>query len=577
MKSSLDSKISEIPCSNLDFNQCDPIFVENSRMNIEYNVSAQAEKMGQLGDADPTDNWLKCFYSEKEQSSQEVNSNANRNYEQYQLNSSVKTNRNNLHRSMSMSNLKRGKMRSTNLIQRICEDSNVNDPLQLCYDDIAMPPKSTYNGYQNNYNGEIGDNKKFLHYREDKLLKEFLNTPPSSPYSKSIKEDKQTRPSSITSTTDRSSNGSVGKSPENCHLEENINIKPDIDLDRDIINSTSQPLSPKISDHELVDSLLNSKANVNENYTVINNKDLSEDAEGQQTNDLKKFTHHPYFSLLRDLSTACNYFDSPTLPAELLFNLPSDVNMLLYNFCVRNKYKYPVQTKNPIEDEKIFQTISSIHSTLIKKINKAIQQHHQPSNLHQFRAISSPNLNNLNNQFLRQNYYTTNNSQNGHQVNCLPTPFIHQNQTNEAASMSSNFNQISSPVSLSSPNPYLTNSPTFNQNHYSNSYNRAYQSYYSPISVQNQRYTGSSQSFAISKKSSFPKEASQILLGWLQKNRSNPYPSDGEKDDLRQQTGLTMVQINNWFTNARRRVLKRWKDCNSSKKSSKSAEKYCKY
>jgi len=64
---------------------------------------------------------------------------------------------------------------------------------------------------------------------------------------------------------------------------------------------------------------------------------------------------------------------------------------------------------------------------------------------------------------------------------------------------------------------------------------------------------------SLNKKNTFPKEASETLLNWLQCNKTNPYPNESQKEDLRKRTGLTMIQINNWFTNARRRVLKRWK------------------
>ena len=37
--------------------------------------------------------------------------------------------------------------------------------------------------------------------------------------------------------------------------------------------------------------------------------------------------------------------------------------------------------------------------------------------------------------------------------------------------------------------------------------------------------------------------------------RFHPYPSEEEKAMLCQQTNLTLNQINNWFTNARRRLL----------------------
>ena len=49
-----------------------------------------------------------------------------------------------------------------------------------------------------------------------------------------------------------------------------------------------------------------------------------------------------------------------------------------------------------------------------------------------------------------------------------------------------------------------------------------------------------------------------MMLDWLREHQDNPYPNDDEKEMLIQQTGLTINQINYWFTNARRRILPKW-------------------
>lgn len=40
---------------------------------------------------------------------------------------------------------------------------------------------------------------------------------------------------------------------------------------------------------------------------------------------------------------------------------------------------------------------------------------------------------------------------------------------------------------------------------------------------------------------------------WLNAHIDHPYPTESEKSQLKAETGLTITQVSNWFTNARRR------------------------
>lgn len=59
------------------------------------------------------------------------------------------------------------------------------------------------------------------------------------------------------------------------------------------------------------------------------------------------------------------------------------------------------------------------------------------------------------------------------------------------------------------------------------------------------------------RKSNFDQKQLYILKTWIEKHVNHPYPSISEKEHLIRDSGLTIHQLNNWFINARRRLVPR--------------------
>ncbi|XP_060054772.1 homeobox protein PKNOX1 isoform X2 [Erinaceus europaeus] len=60
---------------------------------------------------------------------------------------------------------------------------------------------------------------------------------------------------------------------------------------------------------------------------------------------------------------------------------------------------------------------------------------------------------------------------------------------------------------------------------------------------------------AKSKRGVLPKQATNVMRSWLFQHIGHPYPTEDEKKQIAAQTNLTLLQVNNWFINARRRIL----------------------
>jgi hypothetical protein len=71
-----------------------------------------------------------------------------------------------------------------------------------------------------------------------------------------------------------------------------------------------------------------------------------------------------------------------------------------------------------------------------------------------------------------------------------------------------------------------------------------------PIEDENEGEQGPKKGAAAAR---FPRAAVKILKDWMLVHIDHPYPTDEEKETLKQQTGLSFGQISNWMANTRRR------------------------
>jgi len=74
-----------------------------------------------------------------------------------------------------------------------------------------------------------------------------------------------------------------------------------------------------------------------------------------------------------------------------------------------------------------------------------------------------------------------------------------------------------------------------------------------------QESTSSAFTMGYSNSSRFSKGGQKVLYDWLKTHFDHPYPKFEEKKLLAEQAGITLRQLTQWFTNARRRIWKPFK------------------
>ncbi|KAF1849170.1 uncharacterized protein K460DRAFT_375866 [Cucurbitaria berberidis CBS 394.84] len=69
-----------------------------------------------------------------------------------------------------------------------------------------------------------------------------------------------------------------------------------------------------------------------------------------------------------------------------------------------------------------------------------------------------------------------------------------------------------------------------------------------------QTHVGIDQNYNRKRRGNLPKDATNTLKEWFAANRASPYPTEDQKLELCDRTGLSLNQVSNWFINARRRA-----------------------
>ncbi|KAG1696483.1 Homeobox protein PKNOX2 [Nymphon striatum] len=75
------------------------------------------------------------------------------------------------------------------------------------------------------------------------------------------------------------------------------------------------------------------------------------------------------------------------------------------------------------------------------------------------------------------------------------------------------------------------------------------------------------------KRGVLPKHATTVMRSWLFQHIVHPYPTEDEKRQLASQTHLTLLQVNNWFINARRRIIQPMLDASNPENSGHKTKK----
>lgn len=273
------------------------------------------------------------------------------------------------------------------------------------------------------------------------------------------------------------------------------------------------------------------------------------------------FRSHPLFPLLRDMIIADMHLNEPNFPYHHILNLPEDFNKLLQNFLHRNPAAGNYQTNFAVESV-IMDALKYAHQCLIGKLRQKQEQDadkHSKSTSKSLSAIEefcekfdqSVRKTYIKPATLQINGNPGQQGMGGPQMGPMVPPEM-GTPTKVGMGMASMMMPgagYGSPMAKKGLEFHNMMSPSFKQF----------------VDIDSASDCGSIVSSSShcnkpesKKHPSLPKEAVAMMLDWLRQHKDNPYPNDDEKAMLIKQTGLTINQINYWFTNARRRILPKW-------------------
>ncbi|KAL3837610.1 hypothetical protein ACJMK2_022957 [Sinanodonta woodiana] len=278
------------------------------------------------------------------------------------------------------------------------------------------------------------------------------------------------------------------------------------------------------------------------------------------------FRSHPLFPLLRDLIIADMNFSYPNFPYQLISHLPTDFDKLLQNYLNRNPPSGNYQTNYAVESV-VMDALKYAHHCLMDKIHTRQDQEKQPkstskclSAIEEFcqkfdQSVSKSYVKPATLRLDGQGGSPMHGGSMGIQQMVsgqmgieMGTPTKESKFTMRSGMLPGD---LFSPVSKKGLDFQGMLSPQFKSLHDLADCASDNGSMVSSSS----NHGGKTES---KKHPSLPKEAVAIMLDWLRQHKDNPYPNDDEKAMLIKQTGLTINQINYWFTNARRRILPKW-------------------
>lgn len=240
------------------------------------------------------------------------------------------------------------------------------------------------------------------------------------------------------------------------------------------------------------------------------------------------YRSHPLFPLLRDLVIAEMNFDNPRFHyQQLLSLLPNDFHKLLQNFLHRNPPSGHYQSNQAVESV-IMDSLRLAHSNLVDKIR--LRQE-----MEKMKANSSASLRSME-EFCQK----FDHSVNGPMARPMPNSVGPMGMGHPMAGYEGSY--IQPGMAHLGQFRGMKDGPD--------------------LLVGETALSAAQQGKTESKKHpSLPKEAVAMMMEWLRNHKDNPYPNDDEKAMLIKQTGLSINQINYWFTNARRRILPKWAQC----------------